>query len=475
MKTIPITKAKIVATYGPAIQDEKVLEELILSGLSVVRFNFSHGDHSFHKEGIARVRKLNQKLGSHVAVLGDLQGPKIRIGEVDGTIELATGNQIIISPKEATCTEKHLTVRYATLLQDIKPGERILINDGRVELCASKSTDEGILCDIREGGVLSSRKGVNFPDSDLSVPTLTEKDVVDLAFAMEQEVNWVALSFVRNAQDMIGLRERLGELNSYIKIIAKVEKPEALQNLEGIVQASDGVMVARGDLGVEIPQEQVPLAQKKIIKTCLKHAKPVIVATHMMESMIESPVPTRAEINDVANAILDGADAVMLSGETSVGGYPVKTVQTMRAILDSIEVRGEIFNKTRLADARSESYQSDALCNAACHLAQQVDAKAIIGMTKSGYTAFMIASARPVAPVYIFTDNRPLLNTLNLLFGVHAFYYDGNAGTDETIEDVIDILKLHDFVIPGDLVVNLASMPFYIKGRTNTIKITKVE
>ena len=475
MKTIPITKAKIVATYGPAIQDEKVLEELILSGLSVVRFNFSHGDHSFHKEGIARVRKLNQKLGSHVAVLGDLQGPKIRIGEVDGSIELATGNQIIISPKEATCTKKHLTVRYATLLQDIKPGERILINDGRVELCASKSTDEGILCDIIEGGVLSSRKGVNFPDSDLSVPTLTEKDVVDLAFAMEQEVNWVALSFVRNAQDMIGLRERLGELNSYIKIIAKVEKPEALQNLEGIVQASDGVMVARGDLGVEIPQEQVPLAQKKIIKTCLKHAKPVIVATHMMESMIESPVPTRAEINDVANAILDGADAVMLSGETSVGGYPVKTVQTMRAILDSIEVRGEIFNKTRLADARSESYQSDALCNAACHLAQQVDAKAIIGMTKSGYTAFMIASARPVAPVYIFTDNRPLLNTLNLLFGVHAFYYDGNAGTDETIEDVIDILKLHDFVIPGDLVVNLASMPFYIKGRTNTIKITKVE
>jgi len=475
MKTIPITKAKIVATYGPSIQDEKVLEELILSGLSVVRFNFSHGDHSFHKEGIARVRKLNQKLGSHVAILGDLQGPKIRIGEVDGTIELSTGNMVTISPKEGVCTEKHLTVRYPTLLQDIKPGERILINDGRVELCASKNTNEGILCDIVEGGVLSSRKGVNFPDSNLSVPTLTEKDEVDLAFAMEQEVNWVALSFVRNAQDMVGLRARLGELNSYIKIIAKVEKPEALQNLEGIVQASDGVMVARGDLGVEIPQEQVPLAQKKIIKTCLKHAKPVIVATHMMESMIESPVPTRAEINDVANAILDGADAVMLSGETSVGGYPIKTVQTMRAILDSIEVRGEIFNKPRLANASSESYQSDALCNAACHLAQQVEAKAIIGMTKSGYTAFMIASARPVAPVYIFTDNRPLLNTLNLLFGVHAFYYDGNAGTDETIEDVIDILKLHDFVVPGDLVVNLASMPFYIKGRTNTIKITKVE
>ena len=475
MKTIPITKAKIVATYGPSIADEAVLEQLILSGLSVVRFNFSHGDHDFHKEGMARVRKLNQKLGSHVAILGDLQGPKIRIGEVDGSVELITGEQITISPNEAACTTKHLTVRYPTLMKDIQPGERILINDGRVEIRAVDTKENGILCDIIEGGVLTSRKGVNFPDSDLSVPTLTEKDEVDLAFAMEQEVNWVALSFVRHAKDMVGLKERLGELNSFIKVIAKVEKPEALQNLEGIVEASDGVMVARGDLGVEIPQEQVPLAQKNIIQTCLRHAKPVIVATHMMESMIESPVPTRAEINDVANAILDGADAVMLSGETSVGKFPVKTVQTMRAILDSIEARGHIFNKTRLANVSSESYESDALCNAACHLAQQVEAKAIIGMTKSGYTAFMIASTRPVAPVYIFTDNRPLLNTLNLLFGVHAFFYDGNAGTDETIEDVIHILKLHNFIEADDLVVNLASMPFYIKGRTNTIKITKVQ
>ena len=315
MKTTPITKAKIVATYGPSIADESVLEELILSGLSVVRFNFSHGDHDFHKEGMERVRKLNQKLGSHVAILGDLQGPKIRIGEVEGSIELITGEQIIISPNEGPCTADRLTVRYPTLMKDILPGERILINDGRVEICAVETKKDGIVCNIVEGGVLTSRKGVNFPDSNLSVPTLTEKDEVDLVFAMEQEVNWVALSFVRHAQDMIGLKERLGELNSFIKVIAKVEKPEALQNLEGIVEASDGVMVARGDLGVEIPQEQVPLAQKNIIQTCIRHAKPVIVATHMMESMIESPVPTRAEINDVANAILDGADAVMLSGE----------------------------------------------------------------------------------------------------------------------------------------------------------------
>ena len=294
--------------------------------------------------------------------------------------------------------------------------ERILINDGRVEIRSVETKEGGILCDIIEGGTLTSRKGVNFPDSNLSVPTLTEKDEVDLVFAMEQEVNLVALSFVRHANDMIGLKDRLGELNSFIKVIAKVEKPEALQNLDGIVEVSDGLWLP-GTSWCRNSSRTGSFGSKNIIQTCLRHAKPVYCeALITMESMIESPVPTRAEINDVANAILDGADAVVLSGETSVGKYPVKTVQTMRAILDSIEARGHIFNKTRQAIITSESYESDALCNAACHLAQQVEAKAIIGMTKSGYTAFMIASTRPVAPVYIFTDNRPLLNTLNPLF-----------------------------------------------------------
>lgn len=473
---IAYNKAKIIATYGPAIQSKEILKELIKAGVDVIRFNFSHGDYEFHKKGFQCIKDLNKEYNLNIAILADLQGPKIRIGKIDGEILLEDGQNISITDKEALSTKEELFVSYDKLYKDIKPDERILINDGNIELKVISTKDKKIQAKIIYGGKLTSKKGVNLPDTNLKAPTLTDKDRRDLDFAIENEANWIALSFVRKASDIEEIISIIGEeKHSYMKVIAKIEKPEALLNIETIIDATDAIMIARGDLGVEIPAEQVPLWQKKIIKKCIAHAKPVVVATQMMESMINNPIATRAEINDVANAILDGADAVMLSGETSVGKYPVKVVKKMQKILSNIEKENFIYDKNYLVEKKKKKSVADAICFTACKISKEVKAKAIVGMTKSGYTAFKISSHRPKSNVFIFTENEKLLPTLNLFWGIRALKYSKFVGTNQTINDVIQILKKNDLVVEGDLVVNTVSMPLEEHGKTNALKISLVE
>jgi pyruvate kinase len=472
---IPVNKAKMIATFGPAISNRETFIEIIKAGVDVIRFNFSHGSHEDHYAGFNLVKSLNKEFNLNIAILADLQGPKIRIGNVDGEIFLVNGADVEIVDNECTSTDKKLFISYDKLYKEMKEGERILINDGLVELKVKEILSDRLIAKVVEGGRLTSKKGVNLPDTRLSTPALTLKDKIDLEFALMNDANWIALSFVRSAKDIEEIAQIVGNKRSYTKIIAKIEKPEAVRNIDEIISVTDGIMVARGDLGVEIPQEQVPLVQKHIIKSCIKAAKPVIVATQMMESMIENPVATRAEINDVANAVIDGADAVMLSGETSVGKHPIKVIQTMQRILTNIERSETIYDKNLVANPKSATYISDAICYNACKIAKEVGAKAIVGMTKSGYTAFMISSYRPKAQVFIFTDNKKLLPTLNLFWGVRAFYYSKFVGTDETINDVIEILKINKHLKKDDIVVNTASMPLTKQGRTNTVKVSVVK
>jgi pyruvate kinase len=471
---IPVNKAKMIATFGPAISSREIFLEIVKSGVDVIRFNFSHGTYSDHKMGFDMVKSVNKEFGLNIAILADMQGPKIRLGEVNGSLSLKQNSTVIITDKESLSTKDQLYISYKELHKEVKPRDRILINDGRVELYVLKTENGLISARVIHGGVLTSRKGVNLPDSTLTTPALTEKDKKDLKFAIKEHANWIALSFVRKAEDIHEMSDIIGHHRSYTKIIAKIEKPEAVKNIDEIIEATDAIMIARGDLGVEIPQEHVPLVQKSIIQKCIEAAKPVIVATQMMESMIDNPVATRAEINDVANAVIDGADAVMLSGETSVGSYPVRVIQTMQRILTNVEKSDLIYDKQLVASPTSETYISDAVCYNACKIAKEVGAKAIVGMTRSGYTAFMISSYRPKAQIFIFTDNEKLLPTLNLFWGVRAFYYKGFGGTDDTINDVIEVLKEHKHLKKGELVVNTASMPLTRQGRTNTVKVSKV-
>lgn len=472
---IPVNKAKMIATFGPAISSKEVFLEIVKSGVDVIRFNFSHGSYEDHKKGFDLVKSVNKEYNLNIAILADMQGPKIRLGMVEGTLNLRQNSTITITDKKSVSNDEQLYISYDGLYKEVKPRDRILINDGRIELYVLKTEGELITARVIHGGVLTSKKGVNLPDTALTTPALTPKDKADLDFALEQGANWIALSFVRSAKDVQEMAEIIGYKRSYTKIVAKIEKPEAVKNIDEIIAETDAIMIARGDLGVEIPQEHVPLVQKSIIQKCIKAAKPVIVATQMMESMIDNPVATRAEINDVANAVIDGADAVMLSGETSVGSYPVRVIQTMQRILTNVEKSDLIYNKQLSANPKSETYISDAICYNACNISKEVGAKAIVGMTKSGYTAFMISSCRPKAQIFIFTDNEKLLPTLNLFWGVRAFYYEGFSGTDETINDVIEILKLHRHVKLGDLVINTASMPLTQQGRTNTVKVSRVK
>jgi pyruvate kinase len=358
----------------------------------------------------------------------------------------------------------------------VEIGDGILIDDGRMELRVT-STDRNHTLEAKviTGGKLSNNKGVNLPDTKTKVPALTEKDKEDLKFAIEHGANWIALSFVRTAKDVLDLKKIIGEKNSYMKVMAKIEKPEALTELDEIIDAADGIMIARGDLAVEVPQEKMPLIQKDIIKRCILKAKPVIVATQMMDSMIESPNPTRAEITDVANAVLDGADAVMLSGETSTGKHPVRVIQIMEKILLNVESNGMIYDKDLKPNKFSQTFISDAICYNAARLSSELGAKAIVGMTFSGYTGFMLSSYRPKANIYIFTENRELLNSLSLCWGVEAFYYDKFVGTDSTIKDVIRILKEKGLIEKHELIVNIGSMPLSSKGRANMVKVTEVE
>jgi pyruvate kinase len=475
---IKINKTKIVATWGPACEDEAVMFNMVRSGVDVFRFNFSHGTHEKHLEGFNKVKKLCAGHGLNIAILADLQGPKIRLGAVRDNLEVLETDSIVeITTEPCVSTFRKIFVSYAHLAREAEPGDAILIDDGRVELKVLTTDKKSLLtAKVIAGGKISNNKGVNLPDTKTTVPALTDKDRSDLEFALAHGANWIALSFVRSAQDVKELKDILGERNSYIKVMAKIEKPEALREIDAIIDAADGIMIARGDLAVEVEQEKMPLIQKDIIKRCIQKAKPVIVATQMMESMIENSNPTRAEITDVANAVIDGADAVMLSGETSMGKYPERVIHIMEKILNNIEHHAEgIYDKQLKPNKHSASFLSDAICYNAARMSSELGARAIVGMTFSGYTGFLLSSYRPHADIFIFTENKELLNALSVCWGVRAFYYDKFVGTDTTVRDVIRILREKGLIVPQDMIVNIGSMPLAARGRANMVKVTIVE
>ena len=470
-------KTKIIATIGPASSNKEVLRKMIIEGVDVCRLNFSHGSYEQHESAINIIRELNIELNTNTAILVDLQGPKIRCNDMENNgVELIKDETVTITTDKRIGTKDHFSINYKELPRDINPGEKILLDDGKlcIEIISTNKIDT-MIGKVVHGGILSSKKGVNLPNTKISLPSLTEKDRKDLDFALKHNVDWVGLSFVRTARDIIELKHLVAQMKVKTKVIAKIEKPEAINDIDEIIAETDGLMVARGDLGVEIPYQNVPLIQKMLIKKCMEHAKPIIVATQMMESMISNASPTRAEVNDVANAVLDGTDAVMLSGETSVGKYPIETIRTMSNIVKEMESFEGIYYKEVIPTKNNPRFISDSICFNACRLEQRVEANAIITMTTSGYTAFKIASQRPKAPIYIFTSNEDILTQLNLIWGVKAFYYDKHISTDHTIADIKYILKKEGLLKMGDLVINIASIPLEEDGKTNMLKLSYVE
>ena len=449
---------------------------MIEAGVDVCRLNFSHGKYDALGEIVTHIRSIDEEIGTHTAILADLQGPKLRVGvmENDG-VDMPDGHEFVITTKECVGTAERVFMTYQAFPVDVKPGERILMDDGKLEMevLTTNGVDE-VRVKVVQGGLLSSRKGVNLPNTKVSLPSLTEKDLKDLEWVLEQSVDWIGLSFVRSARDIIELRHLILKAGKSHKVVAKIEKPEALEDIDAIIRQTDALMVARGDLGVEIPLQNVPLIQKDLIQRCLRHAKPIIVATQMMESMITNSSPTRAEVNDVANAVLDGADAVMLSGETSVGKHPVLVIKTMRKIVEQIETADQIYFRETEPEKSQDRFLSDSICYNAARLSKRVDAKAIVTMTHSGYTALKISSQRPKSTIIVFTANRKLLSSLSLVWGVKCFYYDKMVSTDHTIADSQYILKKHGLVKDGDIIINLASMPIEEKGQSNMLKLSYI-
>ncbi|HEY0743775.1 MAG TPA: pyruvate kinase [Chryseosolibacter sp.] len=472
---ISYNKTKIVATVGPASNSKDMLRALIKEGVDVFRLNFSHGSHEDHLKVITAVRELNQELGTTVSLLQDLQGPKIRVQEMQPDTTIVRGQELIITTRQLLGNNEICSTSYQNLPKDVKFGDMILVDDGKIELKVKEVRDTDVVTEVVYGGPLKSRKGINLPFTKVSAPSLTEKDLHDLDFGIKNNVDWIALSFVRKASDIYALREIIDRNKSTSRIVAKIEKPEALSNIDEIIAATDACMVARGDLGVEIWLEEVPMVQKMLVEKCNKAGKPVIVATQMMESMIENPRPTRAETNDVANSVMDGADAVMLSAETAAGKYPIEVIRSMVRTIASVEKNPNIYFRFREVDPASPIYINDSLVLAACKLAKDVGAKAIVGMTASGYTAFKSSSHRPNANIFVFTGNRSLINKINLVWGSRAYVYDKNESTDETISDVEAILKKEGHVKTGDIFIFLASMPISERARTNTLKINIVK
>ncbi|WP_423148779.1 pyruvate kinase [Rubrolithibacter danxiaensis] len=470
-------RTKIVATMGPASTKKEVLLSMIKAGLDVCRLNFSHGSQEDHQKVIETIREINDTYKTNVGILADLQGPKIRIGKMkEGGAHLINGSQIEITTQELIGDENRIYITYESFPKDVRQGEIILLDDGKIQMMVLDTNNKDtVKCEIVHGGILTSRKGVNLPNTKVSIPSLTEEDIDNLKFVLQFDIEWIGLSFVRNAQDIVDLKRIIAESGKTTRVIAKIEKPEAIENIDEIIAVTDGVMVARGDLGVEMPMEQVPVLQKMIARKCREASKPVIVATQMLESMITTPRPTRAEVNDVANSVLDGADAVMLSGETSVGEFPVIVIETMHKIIKNIEETAYPYHTPKKLNPESPTYMSDAVCGSAVYLSDKSNAVGIVSMTSSGYTAFEISSHRPKAGTYIFTSNRTLLNTLSLLWGVRGFYYDKFESTDQSIRDVNKILKDEKLILSGEVVINTASMPIEKKGKTNIIRVTVVD
>ncbi len=471
-------KTKIVATLGPATSKKEVLREMIEAGVDVFRINFSHADYEDVTERIKMIRELNEEMQIYTAILADLQGPKLRVGVMAGEVVVAPGDEITFvtgEPFEGTAEKVYMN--YANFPKDVQSGEHILLDDGKLmfEVISTNGEDE-VRAKVVQGGPLKSKKGVNLPNTNISLPALTEKDIKDAIFAISLNVDWMALSFVRFSQDLIDLQKIINEHSEHkIPIIAKIEKPEAVENIDKIVAYCDGLMVARGDLGVEVPAHEVPLIQKQLVLRAKKARIPVIIATQMMETMITSLTPTRAEVNDVANSVMDGADAVMLSGETSVGNYPVQVIEKMSSILKSVEGSELIQVPQEPPHIRTKRYITKSICYHAATMANEIQAKAISTLTNSGYTAFQISAWRPSAHILVFTSNRRILTQLNLLWGVKAFYYDRYVSTDETIEDVNAIACKKGFLDVGDMLISLAAMPIKDKGMVNTLRITEIE
>lgn len=471
-------KTKIIATVGPACNTYEKLLALVEAGVNVFRLNFSHGTHDQHKEVIDNIQKINDSFPLNIAILADLQGPKLRVGEVkDNFLPLMMGDEFYFTNEKCIGTLENIYISYPDFYKDVRLGEKILIDDGKIEVLVVEITaDNRVKVKVTTPGVLSSKKGVNLPDTKISLPSLTEKDLADIDFIVQQDhIDWIALSFVRKPEDVKGLREILKSKGSSGKIISKIEKPEALQQLRDIILASDAIMVARGDLGVELPLEQIPMIQKNIVSKCIHRAKPVIIATQMMESMIDRTRPNRSEITDVANAVLEGADAVMLSAETAMGQYPELVIKTMVSIIKEVEKEAIVYNRNLTPQPHSPSFLSDALCYNAAEIAGEINANAIIGMTQSGYTGFMLSSYRPRSPLYIFTKTQTLVNQLSLSWGVQAFYYDKEEGVDQIIEDQVSFLKDKNLLKTDDVVVNTGSLPVQEHLPTNMLKITKVK
>lgn len=471
-------KTKIVATLGPACSSKEVIKKMIDAGVNVFRVNFSHADYTDVKERIDIIRELNEEFGYTTAILADLQGPKLRVGVMKEDVVVNPGDIITFQTAEdVPGTKERVYMNYLSFPQDVNPGERILLDDGKLifEALETNGSTE-VVCKVIQGGPLKSKKGVNLPQTKVSLPALTKKDIKDALFAIEQQVDWIALSFVRTPKDLEELQDLIAKHSEHkIPIVAKIEKPEAVENIDKIVAFCDGLMVARGDLGVEIPAHEVPLIQKKLIHRAKTARIPVIVATQMMETMITSLTPTRAEVNDVANSVMDGADAVMLSGETSVGNYPVEVIEKMTQIIEAVEDSPLIVVPQNPPHVRTKRFITKSICYHAAIMANEIKAKAISTLTNSGYTAFQISAWRPKAHILVYTSNKRILTQLNLLWGVNAFYYDKFVSTDDTVGDVNEIAKAKGYVKKGDMLINLAAMPVADKGMVNTLRVSEIE
>ncbi len=471
-------KTKIVATLGPACSTKDVLKDMIDAGVNVFRINFSHADYTDVKARIDMIRELNEEFGYNTAILADLQGPKLRVGVMKEDVIVSKGDIITFQTAEdVPGTADRVYMNYKQFPADVNPGEKILLDDGKLmfEAIETNGVSE-VICRVVQGGPLKSKKGVNLPNTKVSLPALTQKDIKDALFAIENQVDWIALSFVRTAEDLQELQELISKNSTHkIPIIAKIEKPEGVENIDKIVAFCDGLMVARGDLGVEIPAQEVPLIQKKLVHRAKTARIPVIIATQMMETMITSLTPTRAEVNDVANSVMDGADAVMLSGETSVGNYPVQVIEKMTQIIEAVEDSPLIQVPQNTPQIRTKRFITKSICHHAALMANVIKAKAICTLTNSGYTAFQISAWRPQSHILVFTSNKKILTQLNLLWGVNSFYYDKFVSTDDTVTDVNEIAREKGFVDKGDFLVNLAAMPVVDKGMVNTLRVSEIE
>lgn len=470
-------KTKIVATLGPATNTKEVLAEMAASGVNVFRINFSHADYDDVKERIQQIREINEERGYNVAILADLQGPKLRVGVMSEGVELKAGDTFVFTTEECEGTKEKAFMTYQRFPKDVKAGEQILVDDGKLLFeVVSTDKDKEVVTKVIVGGPLKSKKGVNLPNTNISLPALTDKDKKDAVFALEQEVDWIALSFVRTPEDLRILRDLIKQKSRYrVPVIAKIEKPEAVENIDALIPYCDGLMVARGDLGVEVPMQDVPLIQKMLVRRAKQARIPVIIATQMMETMIENAVPTRAEVNDVANSIMDGADAVMLSGETSVGKHPIRVIKKMTEIISSVEFSNLIKVPQEAPHIRTNRFITKSVCHHAALMADDINAAAISTLTNSGYTAFQISAWRPKSHVLAFSSEKRILGKLNLLWGVRAYYYDRNLSTDDTIEDLNEISKEKGFVKTGDFMINLSSMPVKAKGMVNTLRVSQID